>query len=152
MGGQIGGEVGQESLATSGLSVYSRCQPPILISEQRRRNRRGKKKRQKGAEPTQRGAKHFLRLKNCSVQTFLKGCHHPDGSFYLFSWCHISHMQSKCTVNQYISHMNGYFEYKSQEEGFMLPQWSPALVFVSSPWSSLAVSHPSTIQAQYCLT
>ena len=35
---------------------------------------------------------------------------------------------------------------------YMLPQWSPALVFVSSTWSSQAVSHPSTIQAQCCLT
>ena len=34
----------------------------------------------------------------------------------------------------------------------MLPQWSPALVFVRSTWSSLAVYHPSTIKAQCCLT
>ena len=35
---------------------------------------------------------------------------------------------------------------------YMLPQRSPALVFGSSTWSSLVVSHPSTIQAQCCLT
>ena len=35
---------------------------------------------------------------------------------------------------------------------YMLPQWSPALVFVSSTWSLQEVSHPSTIQAQCCLT
>jgi hypothetical protein len=35
---------------------------------------------------------------------------------------------------------------------YMLPQRSPALVFVSSTWSSQAVTHPSTIQAQCCLT
>ena len=34
----------------------------------------------------------------------------------------------------------------------MLPQRSPALVFVSSTRSSQTVSHPSTILAQCCLT
>ena len=35
---------------------------------------------------------------------------------------------------------------------YMLPQRDPALVFVSSTWSSRGVSHPSTIQSQCCLT
>ena len=34
---------------------------------------------------------------------------------------------------------------------FMLPQHSPVLVFGWSTWSSQAVCHPSTIQAQCCL-
>ena len=35
---------------------------------------------------------------------------------------------------------------------YMLPLCSPALVFVSSTWSSQVVTHPNTIQAQCCLT
>ena len=35
---------------------------------------------------------------------------------------------------------------------YMFPQRSPALVFVRSAWSSQVVSHPSTIQAKFCLT
>ena len=35
---------------------------------------------------------------------------------------------------------------------YMLPQRSPALVSVSNTWNSQEVSHPSTIQAQCCLT
>ena len=35
---------------------------------------------------------------------------------------------------------------------YMLLQQTPALVFISSTWSSQAVYHPNTIQAQCCLT
>ena len=42
----------------------------------------------------------------------------PLWIFYLLSSCHVSHMQSKCSVNQYISHMNWCFAYKSQEKDF----------------------------------
>ena len=37
--------------------------------------------------------------------------------FYALSSCHISYMQSKFTVYQYVSHINCYCVHKSQEEG-----------------------------------
>ena len=39
---------------------------------------------------------------------------------YFLSSCHVSQIKSKCTANQYISHMNLNCVYKSQEKGYFL--------------------------------
>ena len=47
-----------------------------------------------------------------------KTCHRPGGAFISSSSCYITHMQSKCSVNQYISQMNWFCAFKSKEVGW----------------------------------
>ena len=61
-------------------------------------------------------------------------------------------IQVASTLEDHFAAVTALKEFAARLLGLHAPEQTPALVCVTSTWSSQEVSHPRTIQAQCCLT